>query len=341
MTSVLGFSAGMAPATEGQIRTLPEDFRVIEDLGFAPRGSGEHVFLRISKRSANTDWVARQIAAFAGVSRSAVSYAGLKDRRAVAEQWFSVHLPRRDTEPDWSACGGDSFAVLEQRRHLRKLRRGVLRGNGFQIVIRNLRGDRSDFEQRLHHISVNGVPNYYGPQRFGHQGDNLVEAQAMFSARKQIKDRYKRGLYLSAARSHLFNQVLSRRVAEGTWNQALVGDVMMLEGCHSVFPVEHINEQIRNRVAALDIHPTGPLWGVGEPMSCAEVLALEQTVAAESPLFSEGLRDAELKQERRALRVRMQGFASHYHNRNDIELRFWLPAGVYATCVLRELITAV
>jgi tRNA pseudouridine13 synthase len=322
------------PKLQGTIRTTPEDFQVDEVLGFDPDGSGEHVCLHIRKRGANTADIAKQLAKLAGVKNMDVSYAGLKDRHAVTTQWFSIYLGNKP-EPDWSQLESDSVQVLTATRHQRKLRRGTLKGNRFKLVVRDLTGDTSDLEQRLQTIATAGVPNYFGEQRFGY--NNLEKATAMFEGQFKVKDRNKRSLYLSAARSAIFNHVLSRRVADGNWNQPLDGDVMMLDGSHSVFPVEQVDDEIRCRIQELDIHPTGPLWGRGELRSAGEVKVLEQSCAADYELFCGGLEQAGMKQERRALRLPVREFQWQLMG-DSLDLDFYLPSGSYATAVLRELI---
>jgi tRNA pseudouridine13 synthase len=294
--------------------------------------------MRVRKRAANTEWVARRIAAWAGVAPAAVSYAGLKDRHAVTEQWFSVHLPGR-TEPDWSRCAEASFQVLEAGRHSRKLRRGAHISNGFRIVVRDLKGgDPEALGRRLQRIAIQGVPNYFGEQRFGRDGNNLARAQAMFERGQSIRDRHKRSLYLSTARAHLFNRVLSRRVVEASWGRALPGDVMMLQGSHSIFPLEVVDDEIRARTAALDIHPTGPLWGVGEALVRGGVRALENEVVADLPVLCQGLERAGVARERRALRVKVLEPSLELVGRGAVAIRFRLPKGSYATSVLREML---
>jgi tRNA pseudouridine13 synthase len=160
----------------------------------------------------------------------------------------------------------------------------------------------------------------------------------MFAGREKIRDRHKRGLYLSAARAHLFNRVLSQRVAERTWNQPLAGDVMMLEGSHSVFPVACPDADIRRRAMALDLHPTGPLWGRGSLTTQAAVEALERRIAEEDAVLSRGLEQAGLRLERRALRVTVSGVGLEHLGPGAVAMGFELPAGAYATSVLRELV---
>lgn len=339
MTQCLSHAHG-TPSGSGRIRTCPEDFQVREELGFALSGTGEHIWLQVRKRAANTEWVVRRIAAFAGVKLRAISYAGLKDRHALAEQWFSVHLPGK-TEPDWSSYQDPSFTVLTHQRHQRKLRRGALAGNVFRIVIRELRDAPGAIREQLDRIAVEGVPNYFGAQRFGHQGGNLIRAEAMFVNRESPPDRHRRGLYLSAARAEIFNRVLSRRVTETTWNRALSGDVMMLEGSHSLFPAALVDHDIHRRIALQDIHPSGPLWGSGRLLSQDRVRTLEEQVAGDYAVFCQGLERAGLQQERRALRLRVTEVGLEVLDKTAVALRFRLPPGSYATAVLRELVNVI
>jgi tRNA pseudouridine13 synthase len=335
-SSSLPFACGR-PRLSGRLRVVPEDFQVREELSFTLDGAGEHVWLWVRKRGANTEWVARRLAERAGVPSGAVSYAGLKDRRAVTEQWFSVHLPGK-AEPDWPANPDPDFTVLDTVRHSRKLRRGALSGNAFRITLRALDGDPAELAARLQLVTATGVPNYFGEQRFGHEGGNLERAEAMLRGQLQARDRHQRGLYLSAARSMLFNAVLARRVSDGTWNQALPGEVLMLAGSHSIFAIAEADEAIQQRVAAFDLHPTGPLWGAGALRSGAAVRELEEAVAATLPAFRDGLAAAGLEQERRALRLAVGEATLEFPEPRTAVLGFRLPAGAYATMVLRELI---
>jgi tRNA pseudouridine13 synthase len=325
------------PTLVGRLRAVPEDFEVREEINFTLDGAGEHVWVWVRKRGANTDWVARRLAEQAGVPSGAVSYAGLKDRHAVTEQWFSVHLPGK-TDPDWSANPDPDFTVLNAVRHSRKLRRGALSGNAFRVTIRELDGDPAQLTARLQLVAATGVPNYFGEQRFGHEGGNLEQAEALLRGELKVRDRHQRGLYLSAARSALFNAVLARRVADGTWNQPLPGEVLMLDGSHSIFAVDEIDETIRQRVAAFDLHPTGPLWGAGVLRSGGPVRVLEEAAAATLPVFRDGLTAMGLEQERRALRLAVRDATLEFPEPRTAILGFRLPAGAYATTVLRELI---
>ena len=325
-----------SPPLRGRLRVAPEDFQVREVIHFPLDGAGEHAWLWVRKCGANTDWVGKRLAERAGVAPGAVSYAGLKDRHAVTEQWFSVHLPGK-TDPDWTAIHPD-FTVLEAVRHSRKLRRGALSGNLFRITIRDLAGDPAALAARWRLIATVGVPNYFGEQRFGRDAGNLLRAEAMLGGTEKVRDRHQRGLYLSAARSALFNAVLARRIGEGTWNQLIPGEVLMLAGSHSIFPAGEVDQTLRQRVADFDLHPTGPLWGAGELLSSGAVRALEEAVADEWPIFRDGLPAAGLKQERRALRLLVAEARLELPEPGVAVVEFQLPAGAYATTVLRELV---
>ena len=326
------------PGLRAQLRTEPSDFVVDEILAFGPDGDGEHALLRIRKTSANTEWVARRIASLAGVSVKMVGYAGLKDRHAVATQWFSVHLGNAP-EPRWRLLGEDGIEVLEQHRHRRKLKRGSLAGNRFHIRLREIDGDLDAASEQLARIAAKGVPNYFGPQRFGRNEANLLRAQALFAGVAPRASRHQRGLWLSAARSQLFNEVLARRVERGDWASALVGDRLQLRGSHSHFLVDCVDERITERLASGDLIPTGPLFGAGEPLTDGPVRALEDQVAAHHPDWITGLAAVGLKQERRALRLDIEELELERAAPTEAVFCFTLPAGSYATSVLREFVT--
>lgn len=322
-----------APVLQATIRSAPEDFFVEEDLGFAASGAGEHLFLTIEKRGANTNWVAQQLARWAGVAPMAVSYAGLKDRHAVTRQTFTVHLPKRQSPPIDNLSHPD-IRVLASDWHARKLPKGALRGNRFVLRLRDVVGERDAVDARLQQILARGVPNAFGDQRFGRGGGNVEQARAMFAGRRVPRET--RSILLSAARSAIFNAVLARRIDDGSWERGLDGDVWMLDGTHSVFGPEATTPELQARVAALDIHPTGPMWGEGEPRCTDAARAIETDVAARHADLVAGLVDARLRHERRSLRLPVRELAWRWDD-TGLELAFLLPAGAYATTVLHAL----
>ena len=323
------------PLLRATLRTTPEDFRVEEILGYDVDGHGEHAMLWVEKRGANTDWVARELAKFAGVAPVAVGYAGLKDRHAVTRQTFSVQLAGKP-DPDWSKLVCEGVSVLAATRHSRKLKRGALRGNRFVLVLRDVQGDSAAADVLLAQIAQRGVPNYFGEQRFGRSGDNVAQARAMFAGRRV--ERSKRSLLLSAARSQIFNEVLAARVERGAWDCALEGEIWSLAGSHSWFGPEPYTAVLAERLARGDIHPSGPLWGQGDPPGTGVAGALERTIGATHADLVQGLIAARMDQDRRPLRLLPRELKWRWLDASILELAFELPAGSYATVVVRELL---
>lgn len=318
----------------GIVKSRHEDFRVDEIMPVAPSGEGEHLWLQIEKKGCNTEWVARQLARLAGVKSMAVSYAGLKDRHGITTQWFSLHLPGQ-ADPDLSGLP-DDVRILQAIRHNRKLKRGTLSGNRFSLMIRDISGPLDLLEPRLQAIAEQGIPNYFGEQRFGHDMGNLYQAEKLFQGELKRLDRHERGLYLSAARSWIFNLVLSERIRQDNWNHYLPGDVFMLDGRSACFADDN-SADLKQRIEQLQIHPTGPLWGKGESMAKRDCLELELAIASNCALFCEGVAAAGMDQERRALRLGVKQMRWQIAD-NQLLLDFELPAGSFATMVMREII---
>jgi tRNA pseudouridine13 synthase len=318
------------------MRTLPEDFVVDEIDGFEASGDGEHLLLTIEKRGMNTAFAATRIAQWAGVPELAIGYAGLKDRHAVTRQRFSVHLPKR-VAPGLDTLDVDGLRVLYGTWHAKKLPRGALAGNRFELVLRDVQGDRGAIEARLEAIRARGVPNYFGEQRFGRDGGNVGNALAMFAGRRMRREQ--RTHLLSAARSELFNRVLAARVGDGSWDAGLEGEAWMLDGSRSVFGPEPWSDALAARLAEFDIHPSGPLWGRGELRTTGAARTLEEDVLSDTTAHAlrAGLEGAGLKQERRSLRMRVAELRWNWLEDGALRLDFALQPGAYATTVLAEL----
>lgn len=320
------------PLSRGVLRAQPEDFVVEEDLGFAPAGTGQHVLLKVRKRDANTQWVAKALARTATCRPFDVGYAGLKDRRAVALQWFSVPKSAVSLE-QWQTIAGEGFEVVEAHAHTRKLPRGALAGNRFLIRIRQMEVDDTSLAVRVAAIGQHGVPNYFGAQRFGRDGSNLARIPDDLRSLGSPE----RGFVLSAARSVVFNAVAGERVREGSWARMEVGDIANLDGRGSIFPVEAADALIEERCARLEIHPTGPLWGRGLPATRERINTMETEVSAQLPRECSLTVQAGMDQERRALRLAVRDL--EWRREPDaIFLGFRLTKGSFATTVLREIV---
>jgi tRNA pseudouridine13 synthase len=318
------------------LRADLEDFRVEELPLITPDGEGSHLWLEVEKRNANTDWVARQLAALAGVPARDVGFAGMKDRRGVTTQWFSIALQEAG-DSDWENWEVPDAAILQAQRHGKKLKRGALRGNRFRIVVRKLEGQLDDLEDRLRRVAQRGVPNYFGPQRFGHAGRNVAKGVHWLEHGGRLP-RNKKSIYLSSVRSFLFNRVVSRRVDLGNWNRIVDGDIASLEGSRSTFSCQMPDPELSRRCDEFDIHPSGPLPGGGEMQVAREAAEIEGSVLALYETLVESMARAGLKAARRALRLVPKGFEWE-HAGGALILKFELAPGAYATSVLRELVT--
>lgn len=337
MTESAGLPGAYGDAVlAARIRTVPEDFFVEELPAFEPAGEGEHLLLTVEKRNLNTAFVAKELARWAGIAEMGVGYAGLKDRHAVTRQRFSVHLPKK-IMPSLETLRVEGLQVLESSWHSRKLPRGALAGNRFVLALRNVEGDRGTIDARLMGIAARGVPNWFGEQRFGRDGGNVAKALAMFGGRRVRRE--ERSILLSSARSELFNRVLASRVGDGSWDKPLDGEIWLLDGSRSVFGPEPWNDELAQRLARFDIHPSGPLWGAGELRSAGECARVELAALADDVALRlhAGLEAAGLKQERRALRLKVAELTWEWPDAATLQLSFALPPGAYATAVLHEL----
>jgi tRNA pseudouridine13 synthase len=307
-------SAYPASGATATLKHLNEDFIVTELPLQLPSGAGEHIWLEIEKNGANTAFVAQQLAEAAGVKEWDVGYAGLKDRYAITRQWFSIYFPKGET-PDLTQLQHPEFKVLSQSRHVKKLRPGDLQGNRFRIVLREVTGSREAIEANLKAVAAQGVPNYFGPQRFGFDGGNVEQGRAMLAREIRVRNPKKKGIYLSAVRSFVFNEVLALRMQQGLWGKTLPGDVMNEAG-----------------------QPTGPLWGRGRVTTTDEAQALENGVAQRHATLCDGMEHAGLDQERRALVASPAELTWEWPQADQLVLSFSLPAGNYATSVLNEIL---
>ena len=325
------------PTVHGLYKQQYEDFIVIEELGFDLTGEGEHILVYLEKKDCNTIYVAEQLAKYVGISAKNVSYAGLKDRQAVTQQWFSLHMPGKET-PDFSQFDLAGCRILQINRHNKKLKIGALKGNRFKIILRNL-SDKQVIEPKLNLIKQYGVPNYFGEQRFGREQNNIIQAIKWASGEISVKDRKKRSFYLSAARSAIFNQIVSQRIEQNIQQTVLDGDILQLSKSNSWF-VSNSDELplLQQRLQNGEINITAPMVG-DSPLGTASVaLEFETSCLKRWSCFEELFKKERMATIRRSILLRPEQFEWQWISENDIEISFYLPSGCYATSVLRELI---
>lgn len=320
----------------GALRERPEDFRVDETPAYLPCGEGDHLYVRFEKRELDTPRAVRRIAEILGVDPRDCGWGGLKDRRAVTTQWASFLF---GDPGKLEGASIEGVRVLESARHGNKLRTGHVRSNAFDLLLRGADpGRAADARTVLDELASRGVPNYFGPQRFGRDGSNLVAAARWILDRGRAPRKpFLRKLLVSVLQSAIFNELLAARVTEGSLDGALAGDLMRKEdtGGHFVCEDPAVDGP---RAASFEISATGPMLGV--KMSWPEGVALERERAAMArwALDDETLRDYRRAGPgtRRPYRVRLSGQTVVPDDRG-LRVRFILPAGAYATVVLREL----
>ncbi|WP_259365014.1 tRNA pseudouridine(13) synthase TruD [Psychrobacter sp. GP33] len=354
------------PILQAQYKAVATDFVVNEVLPNTFTDEGEHLWLHIQKMGMNTAYLAKLLAEWADIPLRDIGYSGLKDRHALTTQWVSLRIPKKQLPPTPFApvdLGDDeTVQILAQHWHHKKLGRGAHQANQFIITLRDvqLATDNLDAEQQLmakqkiaqhlEHISQMGVPNYFGSQRFGHGGNNIKEALRLFAepARKNnVKNKRKRApkehhtMALSAARSLVFNEILAVRVRDGSWNTGMAGEVFNLNGSGSIFSSEEMDDALRARLVEGDIHPTAPLWGVDNDKVSGAAAALENDVVQQNPVLTQlatGLIQRDIKAQRRALRLPIEGLKWEWQDAQTLVLSFNLPTGSFATSVLAALV---
>lgn len=343
------------PKLEAVLKQGFSDFQVDEELGFELAGKGDHLWLNLRKTDLSTTDVARGLAERCGVQLKTIGYSGMKDRRGVCTQWFSLPLNVQD-EAKLDNLEGDFVEILKTQRNTRKLKIGSHKSNRFKILLRNCVGPRSDFHKRLSSIKSLGVPNYFGSQRFGRNMSNMAQVEALMEkALKPEADvavlrgqmgRAKRGMLFSAARSYVFNQLLSQRIDNGTWNSYVAGDVLNLDGTSRFFVpqgTEVWDSELQRRLEEFDIHISGPLVGKKDSKdryaSSGEAADMEEVVLKEFELIVNGLAHFDVLAARRSLRFLPVDLHWNWadSDTSDLLVEFKLPRGTYATSLLREI----
>ncbi|GAA5509878.1 tRNA pseudouridine(13) synthase TruD [Novipirellula caenicola] len=320
-----------------RLKSRPEDFQVEERLGFEPSGDGEHCLIWVEKSERNTNDVATLFAKKLGIRKRLVSHCGMKDNHAITRQWFSLHLPGQ-ASPSADDLADDGIRILSITRNLRKLHRGSHDGNRFLIRLRECDFSEAEVNQRWQQISDRGVPNYFGPQRFGRDGGNVDQARRFMSGEIEVRDRPLRGILISAARSFIFNACVARRVEQGNWDTPLRGEVFGFADNRSLVLPGNVRGDEAERVRQKQLELTSPLWGQGDLISENEVKRLEESVVQDYPEIIDGLASFNLQQERRVMRLRAVASQLNWEDSRTLVLQFDLAKGTYATTVLRELV---
>ncbi|TBR43467.1 tRNA pseudouridine(13) synthase TruD [Marinomonas agarivorans] len=339
--------AWSTPQVSGELKTAAQDFYVEEVLDFTFEGTGEFLYLYIEKQGMNTDYLAKLLAKHADLPASKVTYSGVKDRHAVTRQWFCLHVLNK--QPDFTDFmekvseqlrEHEVVRIIKQARHLKKLKIGSHKKNHFIIRLRRLDGPTEDLENRLALVSLAGVPNYFGPQRFGIDGNNLKQGIEWLSKNPNHRRRLSKteSFWVSAVRSWFFNQALSEQVKAGIWNRVFVDDRVQTTETLSQRKVNTIDASLLKHLHHLDLHPLMPL---------ANETALQDTSSVRATCMKQAWVDAQsvldsllslgLNREDRPTRLHPENMQWQIVD-TQLILQFTLPKGSFATSVLRELL---
>jgi tRNA pseudouridine13 synthase len=325
------------PGIGGRIKAQPEDFEVEEVPAYSPSGSGEHLFLWVEKRDMGAEYFVRQVARRLDIPPSEVGTAGLKDRHAVTRQMVSV--PAR-VEARLNQLDGDGIRLLNVNRHGNKLKPGHLHGNRFRILLRDASSDAAErLPPLLERLRRDGLANLYGSQRFGRDGETVLLGLSLLRRQPTTKLRspFLRKLALSAAQSALFNHCLACRMADGLLRRVLPGDVMARWPFGGLFVTEDVTAE-QARLEAREIVPAGPMFGRKMFRAAAEAAEREEKVLTEAGLTPAAFADFGklLSGTRRHNLVYVDDLTASVET-EGVRLTFTLPAGSYATVLLRDI----
>ncbi|CAN5486077.1 tRNA pseudouridine(13) synthase TruD [soil metagenome] len=325
------------PGIGGVLRQEPADFDVTEIPAYEPCGSGDHLYLWIEKTGLGAEYFVQQLARRLRMNDRDIGVAGLKDRHAVTRQWISVPA---NVEANLPAIDGDGVKLLNVTRHTNKLRTGHLKGNRFRILIRNV--EQSDTTKAnvaaiLGRIQTQGLPNFYGPQRFGRDGDTAAMGFRLLRGERIGRvPPFKLKLYLSAVQSQLFNECLEQRIQDGLFRTVMAGDVMMKWPAGGLFVAEDVPTE-QTRFDARETVMGGPMFGTSLFASKGEVFDREAKVLAANNLTPEsfGGFGKLLGGTRRHNVVYVDDLAAAWEP-DGLRMTFTLPSGSYATVLLGE-----
>lgn len=331
------------PGIGGRLRALPEHFVVEEIPLYEPADEGQHLYVNITKIEMTTKAVQKGLCRLFGLREADVGFAGMKDKAARTTQTFSLSVGHPDANFVDAAAARieDELGVTVNwvRLHKNKLKLGHLLGNRFHIVISDL-SQSSDLAAQAaqdvaNRLIADGMPNYFGPQRFGADGKNVEKGLAVLQRKNYVKDRWLRRFLVSAYQSYLCNLYLADRVESGFFRRLLTGDVAKKYETGGMFEVEDIDVE-QPRYGAHEISFTAPIFGSKMRMASAEAGELEERVLAESSITIEHFRKAKADGTRRLGRLLAPDLKISTMDENLV-VDFSLTKGAFATTILREI----
>jgi len=340
MKQELPYITAKIPGIGGKIRELPEYFVVDEVLLYEPCGTGEHLFVKITKKNITTRELQESLAKLFCLKPKDIGCAGMKDKYAVTTQTFSIRLGKLTWEeiPEVIRIIEERLPVKvrDAKLHRNKLRIGHLLGNKFRIVVTGIKGGALERAKKIIGvIERKGLPNFYGPQRFGIKGENIERGFEIIKGKRKVRSKWLRRLFISSYQSYLCNLYLAERVSSGLFEKILNGDIAKKYETGGMFIVENQKEEQR-RYDAGEISFTAPIYGAKMWQPMDKALELENEVLEKSEVTMEELVNAGARGTRRIGRIFPKNLRLH-EARQGIEFSFFLPKGAFATTLLREI----
>ncbi|MFO8234780.1 MAG: tRNA pseudouridine(13) synthase TruD [Bacteroidales bacterium] len=323
----------------GKIKTSYENFIVNEIPAYQPSCEGEHLFIHITKKGITTKEVQKALAKIYNANSQDVEFAGIKDKYAVTSQFFSVWLHKgQEKDLVYQLEKVMPVTINSIAFHNRKLKMGHLKGNAFKIKITDIKISLYEAYQRASRIAniihENGLPNFYGQQRFGIDGDNAERGFNILKGKEKNHNKWLKRFLLSSLQSHLFNYYLTRRIEHNLFNRILKGDIAKKQDTGGLFVVEEM-EQEQKRLQNKEICFTGPMYGKKMKQAGDEAGEFEKTILDENDITPEELKEAKITGTRRAGIILPE--ITMNQEEDGLILKFTLPKGAFATIVLREI----
>ena len=318
------------PKSFAKIKMKPCDFKVYENLKYSFAGVGEHYVYKVRKTGENTQFVANELARFANTNPKNIGFAGLKDRHAVTEQWFSIYVPKnREFSLDKFQKSYTNIQIIEKNKHNKKIKKGDVSYNTFNIKIRNI-SNLDDVVKKINFVKTSGFPNYFGPQRFGKDNANIQSALELNQRRvsKNLKS-----IYLSAIRSYFFNEILSERIHRNIHRTELDGDFYLKakDFEDNQFMLDYLQD-----TQDKSFFLTGSLLGDNRPEKINDIGLLENGIISKNRDLFNIIKCNRMQLSQRLLIIKPMNL-SYYIDLDSICIKFDLPSGVYATSLMREL----
>ena len=339
---ILPYATGELEGTGGRLRARDGHFVVEEIPLYDASGTGSHLYLNFTKERLTTKEACGIISGASGVNEKEIGFAGMKDKHAVTTQTFSIPVPNMNSgDVDLLIARMESLPMKLNwaKLHGNKLRTGHLLGNRFTILISGIDGsidsalEKAEAVGRM--IKERGIPNYFGEQRFGAEGDNHEKGMKIINGTMRVGNRWLRRFLVSSFQSHMCNIYLSERFNRGLFWRILEGDIAKKHDTGGLFEVSD-EKECQKRFDSHEISFTAPIYGSKMWSASGEPGRLEQEIFSSCGVSAEQLASAGVEGTRRLGRLLVPDLVAR-KSAEGLTVSFSLPKGAFATTVMREI----